>query len=177
MLLQTSCLSACPDGYYHSSGVCVLCASPCLYCFNQSACKSCQPSLYLFNLTCSIACPSGSYTPTGSSFSCVSCPLNCTQCLILNNVVRCTNCSQGYFLENATCNIACSQFTFANTVEARCDRCAGPCLTCSNNIERCTSCIIGYSLVQQQGLCYAKCPSTYYNDANSMCTACSPPCR
>lgn len=57
----STCLTACPTYMYPDTtqlpSVCTTCVSPCLKCFNQSACETCIPNYFLYGQACLASCP------------------------------------------------------------------------------------------------------------------------
>jgi hypothetical protein len=92
VLLNSSCLSSCGNGYYNSSNTCVACVTNCQTCSagGCSVCYSTAPILY--NSSCYAACPSGS---SQSGNTCITCPTGCSVC---SSTTICTSCLTIYYL-------------------------------------------------------------------------------
>ena len=94
-LSNSTCTSACPDGFYGDSlsPLCLACNSPCLLCFSSSRCKSCKSGFYLYNDVCLTSCPSGFYQSDYANL-CLACVHPCRSCSKNNT---CLSCVTGYF--------------------------------------------------------------------------------
>ena len=115
----SSCLT-CSNGYYLSSGQCLVCSSL------PANCLTCDASV----TTNCFQCSKGYYLSAGSCVQCV------TGCLDCSSATFCKTAMPGYFL-----------VPFQDqTNSGRVGTCRSPCLTCVSDKRRCTSCVPGYSL-------------------------------
>jgi hypothetical protein len=107
----TSCLAACPAGFYSDSNFqCQACPSACLTCSDSSTCLTCNTSSttsVFYNNFCYSSCPDGTFNSTGQCLNC-----DTTQCKTCN--VTSTNCT--------SCNTASTiPFLSGNKCVTRCD--------------------------------------------------------
>jgi len=81
-----------------------------------------------------------------------------------------------YVTSEGTCTQKCTNGTFVNEAEGKCQTCEGNCNTCASAIE-CLSCDLGYYFID--GQCLSKCPS-YSIQFDSVevqeCQRCKEPC-
>lgn len=83
ILSNSTCIGACPTGFFQtvssSVDVCSPCSSLCNVCSGSSTnCTDCKNGTFLFNLGCYQSCPLGSYL---SSTICIAClQANCAVC-------------------------------------------------------------------------------------------------
>ena len=109
ILMNSTCLTSCPDGYYYFSLVCSLCQSNCLTCTNYSSCLTCQSSYHYHGGKCLNNCPSKyvAVVNASSNSNCVSCPSNCFICTS-STVPSCITCDSGFYLNLGSCVSNCS---------------------------------------------------------------------
>ncbi|XP_053385840.1 proprotein convertase subtilisin/kexin type 5-like [Mercenaria mercenaria] len=127
------CMTGCIDGYYESTGngfECKKCHDHCSSCVSLTNCTQCERGYFLFSYehsddsfcaacnpaceTCisysECVCQSGKYGPTCSKDCNIS---NCTSCIEVDSVVKCTECISGYTVLNGYCvpgTNLCSQY-------------------------------------------------------------------
>ena len=71
LLLNRECVSSCPEKYYISNNVCLLCdISNCLSCSNSQSCLNCQQPYMLDNSSRCSLCLHGYYMISGSCLVC-----------------------------------------------------------------------------------------------------------
>ena len=140
--------TSCPFGASPVSNVCNVAFA----CNTDSSCQDCGFGLNYY------------WASTGTGANCLPCPTisNCVQCDELQTL-KCSICSNGYYLDNAGSCVACNSNCTAcesDTVcsgckagwtmkkgqtEGRCRACESPCLTCRGDTNFCTSCITGFT--------------------------------
>jgi len=133
--LQTdsfSCLSACSNGYYPSSGRCIQCKNNCSTCTSASSCQSCNSGFTLINEICTLGCYSGFFLY--NSTECRSCDPSC---------LTCTGPAPSNCLE-------CAHSLYPQPGSNLCLQCTW-CQSCANN-GFCLSCQSGWNLTVT-GLC------------------------
>lgn len=96
------------------------------------------------------------------------CEDNCAAC---TNRSTCTECFDGFFLNNSKCIDKCPSGTAG--VSKVCQQCDPLCKTCEESTSKCTSCIDGYYLSNNK--CVEKCPTQYYA-SDGECKQCKEPC-
>ena len=172
LLSNSTCLTACPDGFYLPNGTftCSQCdTAVCLTCSGSAtSCTSCSSPTFLMNTSCLLSCPNTYY---GSGTTCVPCINQCYNC---TNATYCHSCASGYHLNpDHTCLTTCpSAYISLSSV---CTICTSPCATCSIGVTNCTKCITNYVLHNNN--CLSTCPDAMYLDANSQCQNCISPCK
>ena len=169
---NSTCLTACPDGYYLPNGTftCAQCdTTACLTCTaTATTCSSCSTPTFLMNTSCLLICPNTYY---GSGTTCVPCINQCFNC---TNATYCLSCSTGYNLNpDNTCLTSCPASYIS--LSSICTACVSPCATCQSSITNCSSCITGYVLFNFT--CITTCPDGRYLDANNQCQLCISPCQ
>lgn len=142
----------CANEFYFNNGNCFSCLKPCKNCLTGSVCTSCVNN-YDFDPI------------TGKC----NCPINCAKCDDIN--LLCTQCKDGFFLNNGVCN-----------------PCEASCKTCVTNAITCTSCFREDELNARSQCCSlgcsncflgstkcSECADKYYN-SNRECIRCQDPC-
>ena len=108
-LLNSSCFSPCPDGYWLENGtICSLCDPFCALCSTSATdCSSCTVSganeAFLLGSACINPCPTATFGNT-TNHQCESCPGNCTTC---TSSLICTVCDPTFGLLNSSCFNPC----------------------------------------------------------------------
>jgi proprotein convertase subtilisin/kexin type 5 len=172
-LFGSSCVDACPSGYYSSVSVCELCMSNCLNCTASNSCSACQSGFSLYSNSCLYTCPASTVSVTNASTlqaSCLACPSNCLSCSSLA-APQCNNCLNGFYLYNGGCLSNCSSVSLYVSYQMTCAVCQ--CLTCSTFAFNCTACANPYNLYNSQ--CILSCPNGYYASSN-ICLPCTVNC-
>jgi hypothetical protein len=126
-LLNRTCYSACPTGYFLNSGLCLECSPLCISCnATNLTCSECTVNgtnkAYLFNGTCFKTCPNGYYSDGGSGAGpnlCLPCTSPCSNCKV--NSTTCLACISGLFLFNNTCLTACPTDYFFSNATNKCE--------------------------------------------------------
>uniref|UniRef100_A0A8C2KSV0 Proprotein convertase subtilisin/kexin type 5b n=1 Tax=Cyprinus carpio TaxID=7962 RepID=A0A8C2KSV0_CYPCA len=99
LLLNQTCVSTCPGGYYVDKGKqeCVQCHVKCASCLGHHSndCITCKPGLLLLGHSCFTTCPL-SYFVDASSRACQECDHTCKECSGSSRF--CLSCRDGYFL-------------------------------------------------------------------------------
>lgn len=99
------------------------------------------------------------------------CPQNCYSC---SSGDKCTQCKNGYVLENGQCKQNCSPGF--NNVNNTCVQCKSPCKTCTISRDICQTCIDGYFLHGTE--CKKSCPDGFYQSkTDNKCLPCSQKCK
>ncbi|KAL4438378.1 hypothetical protein ABPG74_009417 [Tetrahymena malaccensis] len=143
----------CQDGsFMNQQGRCQRCNESCSKCISyQDNCTECA----------------NEYTLDTRTQRCVKnssnqkCHPTCQECSQPNNPSACYSCYEGYFLNN----------------RSQCVQCSNSCLTCDKYQDFCTSCQQGYKLDKTYGQCIPDCNSNQYLDYNeNQCKPCASPC-
>ncbi|XP_010190928.1 PREDICTED: proprotein convertase subtilisin/kexin type 5-like, partial [Mesitornis unicolor] len=158
-LLNTTCVEACPDGYYVDSNErqCSPCHSACVSCTGKhsSQCLSCKPGWYRQGKGCVNQCPSG-YFAQNSTRSCDRCHKGCKECMG-PQPTDCLFCDTYFYLLRSKnkCVSSCPEYYYESN-DNICERCHPSCQTCEGNgAFSCTSCVWSYSLLG--GMCNSDC--------------------
>lgn len=120
-LLNSTCLSACPVGYYKDEATltCLACLPSCYTCASASSCTSCLSGC-LYSGSCLSSCPSLQFfrqtSSNGSFCSCVQCIYPCSTC---TSESVCLTCLEGYYY-NGSCLIQCPTTYYANSLNDTC---------------------------------------------------------
>lgn len=127
---NTKCLTSCPNGYFEDTSdttnymySCVQCYSTCLTCstYKSTGCLSCAVGRYL-----------------SSSYSCVTCPTGCSNCL---NATYCYACSSSYLMCEHVCVSSCPIAYYKDSTNSLCISCYSKCKTCSGSLaNQCLTC-------------------------------------
>jgi proprotein convertase subtilisin/kexin type 5 len=165
VIFGSTCIGACPIGFFQtvssSVDICSPCNSLCTICTGSSSnCSGCQNGTFLFNSGCFLSCPQGSYL---SSNICIGClQANCAVC----NETTCTACMSGYSFFNFTCLVTCPGGHYSNS--GKCVLCASNCLVCSPVDGSCSACLPPNLLFT--GSCYTSCPNGVFQKlSNNLC--------
>uniref|UniRef100_A0A8C5XSK4 Fraser extracellular matrix complex subunit 1 n=1 Tax=Microcebus murinus TaxID=30608 RepID=A0A8C5XSK4_MICMU len=184
MLLNGTCLSACPGGHYaDAAGRCRACHGSCARCSGPAAsqCTACASAHALRQGRCLSSCGDGFYPDRGVCKachpSCLSCvgpgPSQCTGCRKPEEGLQVeqpsgpgapsgaclSRCAAGFYLESTGLCAACHE---------SCSGCAG------RSPHNCTAC--GPPLVLLAGRCLPRCPDGFF-DQDGGCAECHPTCR
>ncbi|KAK8846429.1 hypothetical protein M9Y10_020450 [Tritrichomonas musculus] len=169
---EDDCLD-CDPGYYLSPSFkkCFKCNEACLECTgpNDYECSKCAPG-YFMNYDVDISSDK-------KGDRCTKCEYGCKTC---ESAVDCTECQDGYYLDNANC-----------------EHCIAGCKKCSSGGQQCTECFDGYYVSSTDGklvncsACPTDCKSCSRNDSGQLicnkcydgyypkdnkCTKCRSPC-
>ncbi|KAK3853126.1 hypothetical protein Pcinc_022851 [Petrolisthes cinctipes] len=174
LLVNSTCLTTCPDGYYElDNNKCGSCFPQCNTCVGggSSDCASCRSNSFLHNGSCVYRCPEGTYGSTGDRM-CLTCPAGCDVC----NAEVCRSCVTGWRLKGGRCVAQpsqCSQQEFVSG-HGGCERCHESCLSCTGGGESdCLHCAQPYHLKESR--CVEDCGQGHYED-RGRCLACPPSC-
>uniref|UniRef100_A0A673LQY8 Proprotein convertase subtilisin/kexin type 5-like n=1 Tax=Sinocyclocheilus rhinocerous TaxID=307959 RepID=A0A673LQY8_9TELE len=132
-LLNQTCVSTCPDGYYvdEDKQECVQCHVNCASCHGHHSndCTTCKPGLLLLGHSCFTTCPP-SYFVNATSRACQGCDHTCEECSGSSRF--CLKCRNGYFLlrKSGQCLRTCPSNYFLHTFDRDCQRCHPTCKTC-----------------------------------------------
>lgn len=181
-LLNGTCLTDCPSGYYpiNPSQICAPCDSSnnsahCLTCITLNLCSTCLYPYYFdaTSKTCVVSCSSSQIPLNGTCFACNS---YCTTCQ--SSVLNCTSCVATYYLLQNVCLASCPSPYVPSTATNICVNCSSACLLCTNTPSTCTSC--QYPLKLFNSNCINDCPVGYYTYTASnntlQCLSCLTQC-
>ncbi|XP_078141236.1 proprotein convertase subtilisin/kexin type 5b isoform X1 [Centroberyx gerrardi] len=178
LLLDRSCRSHCPDGYYATETECLRCPPDCKECNRDGLCQECAEYYFLHDDKCMDDCPTG-YFAGEEQQECVHCHADCASCdgPDWDDCDVCRNPKAVRY--NGECLPQCPTNTYhdKNTYECReCDRscltCSGPepssCLSCDANMRKDAS-----------GHCvwYSECSLRSYMGEDGDCQLCHPLCH
>lgn len=134
-----SCVQACPASFWVdiSSYTCKPCDSSCFSCDGSSSsdCLSCMNGRYILSGVCYETCPYATFGDSSSmscqaicpeftysdwsSRVCLSCHKKCLNCFSLEEN-QCSQCFDGYFLQDSSCVQTCSEEYFLDNDEKAC---------------------------------------------------------
>ncbi|CAM4558064.1 unnamed protein product [Lepidochelys olivacea] len=181
-LLNTTCVEACPDGYYVDSdeGRCFTCHSTCETCYGKhnTQCRTCRSGWYKQGKGCVQACTAGYYA-NNSIGLCERCHKSCKECLG-PQPTDCLSCDTYSFLLHSKneCLPSCPEYYYDDRDTNVCERCHPTCSSCEGKgALSCTSCVWSYHLAG--GICYSECFAGEYKVAEgdqSKCEKCHDTC-
>jgi proprotein convertase subtilisin/kexin type 5 len=90
---------------------------------------------------CVKTCPESTYANSDDG-KCKKCPKGCAECSSITSSLKCSSCTDGFFLSS----------------KKRCKKCSKNCLTCKDKKDNCLSCKKDLKLDLAEGLCYDGCP-------------------
>jgi hypothetical protein len=113
LMLNHTCLAACPNKYYSSGSNCNPCSSKCQLCEGTSTnCSKCTTSggnkAYLLNNSCLTTCPVKYYEYDNAGAGptqCLACSAECGDCYQF--AANCLDCANGYYLYGGQCITTC----------------------------------------------------------------------
>ena len=115
---DSKCYATCPFGYYGYNSNCVLCDSSCSGCSIQATnCLQCASTYFrvIGSDSCTQQCGSGYYSDNNTNL-CTVCPIGCSLCSIVSNILTCSQCKNvsgvTYYYTNNTCSVVCPIFTY-----------------------------------------------------------------
>ena len=170
--INSSCLTTCPNGYYNSTFLCVICSAPCLDCLDSTNCTKCTATTYLYGTACLTVCP-----PTffgNSSNICESCVSPCGNC---SSSTACLSCLSDYLYVNSCVAAAsCPVGTFPDNATLTCAACPVGCTNCIS-LGNCSGCTPVYFFFNFT--CLITCPNTTFLSTGNNCVPCSgcPTCQ
>ncbi|XP_077615494.1 proprotein convertase subtilisin/kexin type 5 isoform X1 [Crocuta crocuta] len=160
LLLNTTCVQDCPEGYYadEDSHQCVPCHSSCRTCEGRRSaqCLSCQPGLFQLGKECLAQCREGYYAEN-STGRCERCSKSCKACRG-PEPTDCLSCDTYFFLlrPKGECHRTCPEHYYAEQGTRTCERCHPTCNKCKGKGPfHCLSCVWSYHL--SGGLCTSDC--------------------
>ena len=102
VLLNKTCVNACPEGYFANEirRTCELCPFNCDQCTNQNKCEICVDGFYVssYDSLCVSCKEEGSFI---QNLICQNCSFGCAKCSFDSN---CTRCQESFYLQNGSCN-------------------------------------------------------------------------
>ncbi|CAI2385481.1 unnamed protein product [Moneuplotes crassus] len=103
------------------------------------------------------------------------CYYTCSTCMG-DEYNQCTDCLNGYYLENNQCTSYCSDGTWKNLLAKTCETCHSYCSKCKDGTNtNCQECSDGHFYLNDT--CYLSCPDGYAKDAASgNCVKCHSTC-
>lgn len=126
LLVDSTCVGACPPGHVQSDTECHPCPSNCKRCTDPLSCSKCWDdyALYEPDNSCLKTCPDGYYVSEGK---CAACSHPCSSCDGSPN--RCTECARDFAMhvESGLCRRCCS----------RDERERHPCCDCDKSDQKC----------------------------------------
>ncbi|KAK7135464.1 hypothetical protein R3I94_014205 [Phoxinus phoxinus] len=178
-LLNQTCVSKCPGGYYadEDKQECVQCHVNCASCrgHHSNDCVTCKPGLLLLGHSCFTSCPQGFFV-NATSRACQACDHTCEECLGSSGF--CLSCREGNFLmrKSGQCLHTCPSNYFLHSSDRECKRCHSTCKTCKGSgAIFCTSCYDGYEMFG--GICSSTCLTGDYPIlVSNTCGTCDPSC-
>ncbi|XP_030619638.1 proprotein convertase subtilisin/kexin type 5 isoform X2 [Delphinapterus leucas] len=160
LLLNTTCVQDCPEGYYADEGShrCAPCHSSCRTCEGRHSmqCLSCQPGWFQLGKECLPQCREGYYAEN-STGRCESCSRSCKACSG-PRPTDCLSCDPFFFLlhSKGQCHRTCPKHYYAEQSTQTCERCHPTCDKCKGKgALTCLSCVWSYHLVG--GICASDC--------------------
>uniref|UniRef100_A0A8C6F9P2 Proprotein convertase subtilisin/kexin type 5 n=1 Tax=Monodon monoceros TaxID=40151 RepID=A0A8C6F9P2_MONMO len=160
LLLNTTCVQDCPEGYYADEGShrCAPCHSSCRTCEGRHSmqCLSCQPGWFQLGKECLPQCREGYYAEN-STGRCESCSRSCKACSG-PRPTDCLSCDPFFFLlhSKGQCHRTCPEHYYAEQSTQTCERCHPTCDKCKGKgALTCLSCVWSYHLVG--GICASDC--------------------
>jgi len=147
---STTTCETCDSGYFLDidTGMCVGCPSRCASCSNGDSCTLCNADSYKDANGACKSCPAnaaacsynagqdvvkvsscdGKFVKNEDEDACLSCPDECSSCVLDGTDAICSSCNTAYFLDGDVCT-----------------SCVGFCDDCPDDVE-CTTCREGYSV-------------------------------
>ncbi|XP_026896820.1 proprotein convertase subtilisin/kexin type 5 isoform X1 [Acinonyx jubatus] len=160
LLLNTTCVQDCPEGYYadEDSHQCAPCHSSCRTCEGRRStqCLSCQPSSFQLEKECLPQCREGYYAEEATG-RCERCSKRCKACRG-PRPTDCLSCDTFFFLlrSKGECHRTCPEHYYADQNTRTCERCHPTCSKCRGKGPlNCLSCVWSYHLAG--GICTSDC--------------------
>ncbi|XP_048188153.1 proprotein convertase subtilisin/kexin type 5 isoform X5 [Perognathus longimembris pacificus] len=160
LLLNTTCVENCPEGYYpnEASHRCDPCHSSCRTCEGQHSlqCLSCRPGWFQLGRECLLQCRDGYYAEN-SNGQCKKCDKSCKSCRG-PQPTDCLSCDKFFFLlhSKGQCYRTCPKHYHAEQSTQTCERCHPTCNECKGKrASDCLSCVWSYHLMG--GICNSDC--------------------
>uniref|UniRef100_A0A3P9Q8S7 Growth factor receptor domain-containing protein n=1 Tax=Poecilia reticulata TaxID=8081 RepID=A0A3P9Q8S7_POERE len=171
LLLDNSCLSSCPEGYYDNSKECLPCDKSCLTCSGHEPtnCLSCDANRRVdesrrcvWNSQCSM----DSYVDLNGD--CQRCHTQCHRCDGPGKD-HCLSCNEPHLLlsESPLC---------LSGFDPACERCHPSCESCfGHHSQHCKTCKPGF--FKQASSCVETCSESHFGNKTTMlCERCDPSC-
>ncbi|XP_029019493.2 proprotein convertase subtilisin/kexin type 5-like, partial [Betta splendens] len=176
LLLDHTCQSQCPGGYYAAEAECRRCPAHCSECNEDGACKRCAEYYFLFAEKCVDDCPEGHYAEKDQ---CVRCHADCASCdgPGMDDCAACRNPKAVRY--DGECLAECPTSTYYDEATNECRDCDRSCLTCSGHEpSSCLTCGANRT-TDASGHCvwFAHCPLHSYVDGDGRCRECHERCH
>uniref|UniRef100_A0A8D3DY87 Proprotein convertase subtilisin/kexin type 5b n=1 Tax=Scophthalmus maximus TaxID=52904 RepID=A0A8D3DY87_SCOMX len=177
-LLEHSCRSHCPEGYYTTGTECHRCPAHCSECNHDGLCEKCAQYYFLHEAQCVDDCPDG-YFASEKQQECVRCHADCASCdgPGLDDCDVCRNAKAVRY--NGECLAECLNSTYYDETANECRDCDRSCLTCSGHEpSSCLSCDIDRRR-DASGHCVwvNQCSLHSYKDQDGECRQCHKLCH
>ncbi|XP_032146778.1 proprotein convertase subtilisin/kexin type 5 isoform X1 [Sapajus apella] len=160
LLLNTTCVKDCPEGYYadEDSHRCARCHSSCRTCDGRHSrqCRSCRPGWFQLGRECLLQCREGYYAEN-STGRCERCNRSCKTCQG-PQPTDCLSCDTFFFLlrSKGECHRTCPDHYYAEQRTQTCERCHPTCDQCKGKgALNCLTCVWSYHLMG--GICTSEC--------------------
>ncbi|KAM7391946.1 hypothetical protein PAMP_022592 [Pampus punctatissimus] len=168
LLLDHSCMTHCPEGYYATERECLRCPANCRECSQDGLCKKCADYYFLHYDKCVDDCPTG-YFANEKPQECVRCHPDCASCdgLAFDDCDVCRNPKAVRY--NGECLPKCPISTYYDKATNECRGYeASSCLSCDTNRRKDAS-----------GHCvrFSECSLHSYMDQNGDCQKCHKFCQ
>nr|XP_020458069.1 proprotein convertase subtilisin/kexin type 5-like [Monopterus albus] len=178
LLLEWSCRSHCPEGYYATERECRRCPAHCSECNQDGLCKKCAEYYFLHEDKCVDDCPGG-YFASEQHHECVRCYADCASCdgPGFDDCDECHNPKAVRY--NGECLAECTNSTYYDETTNECRDCDRSCLTCSGHEpSSCLSCDANRRK-DASGHCVwlSQCSLHSYMDQNERCQPCHKLCH
>ncbi|XP_055469807.1 proprotein convertase subtilisin/kexin type 5 isoform X3 [Psammomys obesus] len=183
LLLNTTCVRACPESYHADKDghQCVPCHSSCRTCEGPHSmqCSSCRPGWFQLGKECLLQCRDGYYGESASG-RCERCDKSCKACRG-PQPTDCQSCDTFFFLlhSKGQCRRTCPEHYYADQRSQTCERCHPTCDQCEGKgALKCLSCVWSYHF--QKGICMPDCVVGEYRDRkgeNFNCKKCHESCE
>ncbi|KAM9360686.1 proprotein convertase subtilisin/kexin type 5-like [Symphorus nematophorus] len=178
LLLDHSCRSHCPEGYYATETECHRCPAHCRECNQDGLCQKCDQYYFLHDDKCVDDCPDG-YFASEKQQECVHCHADCATCdgPDFDDCLECRNRKAVRY--NGECLPKCPSNTYYDKTTNECRDCDRSCLTCSGHEpSSCLSCDTNRRK-DASGHCvwFSQCTLDSFMDKNGDCQKCHKVCH
>lgn len=164
------CVTCAPATYSFRLGMCALCPSTCLQCYDDFSCLTCinVAGIVLKDYVC--ACPLGTFLNLGTQ-SCDPCDSSCRSCR--GTATFCLSCPPTKLMNSNTCS--CGQYQYL-AADGTCQNCHSSCGSCTGPLAtNCVLCNTGTAASVDHTCLAVACTSKKKNLINT-CTPCDATC-